>query len=352
VAAFTDLVITGTAGDRTLSFTSGTLTSATSGTIAVSAGAATQLTITTEPSASAQSGVALAQQPVIQLRDASGNAVSQSGVEVVAAIASGGGTLGGTDTVLTDGSGAAAFTDLVITGTAGDRTLSFTSGSLTGATSGTITLGPGVASLLVFTSQPENTTAGAAFGVVVTVRDAAGNTATDFDEYVTVTLAHGASGASLSGEATVAAVDGVATFTGLSIDSAGTGYELDASATDVTGTSSNAFDIAAGEATQLVLTVQPSDAAQDSTISPEIEVRALDSLGNLATSFEGDVSIAIETDPPGGSTLSGTSPKAASGGVATFSDLSIDKVGNGFKLRVTSGTLTGATSTTFNITSP
>src|SRR5205807_740106 len=114
VASFTNLAISGTAGDRTLSFTATGLTSATSTTITITAGAATQLRLTTQPSTTAQSGVAFAQQPVVQLRDASGNAVSQSEVTVTAAIATGGGTLGGTLTAATNGSGVASFTNLVI----------------------------------------------------------------------------------------------------------------------------------------------------------------------------------------------------------------------------------------------
>src|SRR5947199_63841 len=51
------------------------------------------------------------------------NPVNQSGVTVTAAIATGGGTLGGTLTAATNGSGVASFTDLAISGTAGDRTL-------------------------------------------------------------------------------------------------------------------------------------------------------------------------------------------------------------------------------------
>src|SRR5207247_2421769 len=96
VASFTNLTITGTAGDRTLSFSATGLTVATSGTITVTAGTATQLTLTTQPSSTAQSGVVFAQQPVARRRDGVGNAVSQAGVTVTAAIATGGGTLGGT----------------------------------------------------------------------------------------------------------------------------------------------------------------------------------------------------------------------------------------------------------------
>ncbi|HET7186494.1 MAG TPA: LamG-like jellyroll fold domain-containing protein, partial [Gemmatimonadaceae bacterium] len=87
---------------------------------------AASLAIVTQPATAATSGVPLATQPAVQLRDASGAVVAQSGVGVLAAIASGGGTLGGTTTVVTDASGVARFTNLSITGTTGSRTLRFT----------------------------------------------------------------------------------------------------------------------------------------------------------------------------------------------------------------------------------
>ena len=55
--------------------------------------------------------------------------------------------------------------------------------------------------------------------------------------------------------------------------------------------------------------------------------------------------MAIGTNP-GGGTLSGTTTVAAVAGVATFSNLSIDKVGNGYTLTASAAGLTGATSTT------
>src|SRR5207245_2614948 len=81
---------------------------------------------------------------VLQLRDASGNAVTTSGTVVTAAIATGSGALGGTLTATT-ASGVATFTNVVITGVVGDRTLNFTATALTGATSGTITTTAGAA---------------------------------------------------------------------------------------------------------------------------------------------------------------------------------------------------------------
>src|SRR2546421_4661361 len=71
----------------------------------------------------------------IQVRDAAGNPVNQAGVVVTAAIATGGGTLGGTLTATTLGTGVASFTDLAISGTAGDRPLSFSATGLTGGNS-------------------------------------------------------------------------------------------------------------------------------------------------------------------------------------------------------------------------
>src|SRR5204863_316202 len=144
-------------GARTLRSPSRALTATTSGTVTLTAGTATQLTITTQPSTTAQSGVAFAQQPVVQLRDASGNAVSQAQVTVTAAIATGTGTLGGTLTATTNGSGVASFTNLAITGAAGDRTLTFSGTGLTSATSATITITAGAATQLSITTQPSTT---------------------------------------------------------------------------------------------------------------------------------------------------------------------------------------------------
>src|SRR5437763_1397913 len=169
---------TGTVRDWTLSFSATGLTSVNSATVTLTAGTATQLTVTTQPSATAQSGVPFTQQPVIQVRDASGNPVSQAGVTVTAAIATGGGTLGGTLTATTTGTGVATFTNLAITGTAGDRTLSFSATGLTGVNSATVTLTAGTATQLTVTTEPSGT---AQSGVPFAqqrknqVRDASGN---------------------------------------------------------------------------------------------------------------------------------------------------------------------------------
>jgi len=140
VATFTNLTIKGT-GSHVLTFsTTSPSLSVASSSFTVATASATQLVVTTQPSATAQNGVAFARQPAVQIRDASGNAVAQSGIVVTASIASGGGTLGGSTTAATNADGEATFADLSISGAAGARTLRFSSGGLTGATSSAISV--------------------------------------------------------------------------------------------------------------------------------------------------------------------------------------------------------------------
>jgi hypothetical protein len=81
---------------------------------------------------------------------------------------------------------------------------------------------------LVFTVQPTNTRAGRVIrpAIQVTAQDSNGQTSTNFGGTVTMTLATNPGFGTLSGTTTVTAVAGVATFSDLSIDSTGFGYQL------------------------------------------------------------------------------------------------------------------------------
>jgi hypothetical protein len=104
-------------------------------------------------------------------------------------------------------------------------------------------------------------------------------------------------------------------------------------------------------AAHLMFTTQPSTTLPLVKITPPVRVRVVDDLGNPLTSFTGPVTIAIGHNGgtlfPG--TLSGTKTVTAVNGVATFSDLSIDQLGNRYTLIVTSPNLGGAESDAFNI---
>src|SRR2546422_9553049 len=78
----------------------------------------------------------------------------------------------------------------------------------------------GTATQLVFSVQPSTTTAGAVIApaVQITAQDGNGNTATGFTGSITVAIGTNPSTGTLSGTKTEAAVAGVATFAGLSID--------------------------------------------------------------------------------------------------------------------------------------
>src|SRR5207249_11880830 len=144
--------------------------------------------------------------------------------------------------------------------------------------------------------------------------------------------------------ATASAVHGVATFSNLSLNLAGTGYTLTATDSGLPNptTTSSSFNITAGAANKLVLLQQPTNANGGATIAPPVTVQIQDSLGNLTTSTA-SVMVAIGTNPSSG-TLSGTKTVNAVSGVATFSTLSIDKAGNGYTLTASSTGLTGAIS--------
>jgi hypothetical protein len=312
-ATFTGLGISGTVGDRTLSFSANTLAAATSSTVHVRAGAASQLTITTQPSDTVQSRIAFARQPVIQLRDAAGNPVAQPGVAVAAALDSAGGTLGGTATASTDANGVATFTDLSIAGRAGSRTVAFSATGVTGVSSDTVVVTAGAAAGLAFAVQPSNVVAGAAITppVQLSIVDADSNVVTSASDTVRLAIGTNPSAGTLSGTAAVAAVGGVATFAGLSVDRAGTGYTLAASYGALTA-ASGPFDVTAGALHHFRI---DSIGGQTANQPFNVTVTAQDELGNTVTSFAGTVD--FSSTPAGGISAGGTSGPFAAGVLAS-----------------------------------
>jgi hypothetical protein len=81
-----------------------------------------------------------------------------------------------------------------------------------------------------------------------------------------------------------------------------------------------------------------------------VTVRILDSDNAVDTNATGNITVAIGTNP-GGGTLSGTLTQAAVAGVATFNDLSINNDGSGYTLTATHADCTLDTSDPFDITS-
>ena len=102
--------------------------------------------------------------------------------------------------------------------------------------------------------------------------------------------------------------------------------------------------------TSLAFSVQPGNTGAGATIAPAVQVEVRDQLGNRVTGATNSVTLAIGTNP-GGGTLSGITTAAAVNGVASFAILSIDRIGNGYTLAASGTGLAGATSASFAITS-
>ena len=243
-ASFTNLAISGTIGARRLSFSAPGLAGVSSTTINLTAGPAAGLIITTQPPSTAASGAVFAPQPVVQLRDAAGNAVSQAGVNLTAAITAGGQpALGGGGTVATNAGGAAVFTNLKITGVTGTRTLTFTSGSLAPAVSSAIGITAGTAGKLSITTQPSATaTTGYAFAQqpVIQLRDAADNPVAQAGVVINAAVTSGA--ATIGGSLTATTNGGgVASFTNLALSGPAASYMLDFTSGGLTGIASTAI---------------------------------------------------------------------------------------------------------------
>jgi hypothetical protein len=137
-----------------------------------------------------------------------------------------------------------------------------------------------------------------------------------------------------------------ATFTGLT---AGTATSLTATIGGSAITSANpTVTVNVGAATKLSFIQGPTATASGSVISPNVTVEALDVNNNRVTSYGSDIVLGIHTNPSGG-TLSGTLTKTPVSGVSSFNNLAINYYGNGYRLTATSGALTAALSSAFNI---
>ncbi len=315
IAAVTSWTLGTTAGSNTLTATSAGLTgSPLTFTATGTAGAASQLTITTQPSATASNGILLAQQPVLQLRDQFGNAVSQNGVVVTAAVASGGGSVSGGITATTNASGVATFSGLIVNGLVGTKTLSFSANGVTSATSGNIALAAGAAAQVVMTTQPSATAInGGVFATQPAVRitDAGGNFVLTAGTPVTVAIATG--GGSLGGTATVNTDGtGTATFAGLSITGVAGNRTLSFSSGGLTPATSNTIAITAGPATTIALS---SGDGQSATVGTAVvsspTVLVTDQSGNPVSGVA--VNFAVAT---GGGSIAGGAASTNAGGLA------------------------------------
>jgi len=260
VATFAGLTLNGTsATSDTLSFVGDSFTSVASNTITLSS-SATKLAITTAPSVTASSGVALATQPVVTVEDVTGNPVLTDASTVTATVNQGGTLTNATALVV---NGVATFSGLAITAVSGTGyTLTFTdtNAALTSAVSGAISVTFGTPTKLVVTTEPSSSTAsGVALAAqpVVKVEDSAGNVVTSVTTGNATAAINSGVGGTVSAGSTAAFSAGVATFAGLTITGVpGSSYTLVFSGDSLTAVDATAILIKTAQAAFTVTSVQ------------------------------------------------------------------------------------------------
>ena len=178
------------------------------------------------------------------------------------------------------------------------------------------------------------------------MQDEFGNRVINTSHQIAVALGNNPSGGTVSQSfPNTSTSQGLANIGGLRIDRGGNGYTLVASSFGLTSATSNPFNISGP--THLAFLVQPSDTNVNAAFPTAVQVEVRNEFGQVFIASD-PVTISIGENP-GGGTLAGTFTKNAVFGVATFNDLRISAEGNGKNLVANSGTLTKATSNTFNI---
>jgi hypothetical protein len=347
VATFNGLSIDQAGSGYALSVGGGAFSPLTSSAFAVTPAAASQLVVASEPAGSMTAGSSTGL--TVHVEDAFGNLATGYGGEVTVALAGGpfGAGLDGSLSTSASG-GVASFSGLSIDQAGTGYTIEATATGLSSATTDCFTVTPAAPSQLVIEAGPASSlAAGAAFGLTVSVEDPYGNLETSYGGELSVGLASGPAGAVLDGTSTESASGGVASFSGLDLTTAGSGYTLEATAAGLPSVESGAFAVTPAAPSQLVLTQQhPSTLTAGSPFGLAVSVE--DAFGNLVTDSDATVALGLLGGGRGAS-LGGTTTAVVSGGVATFDGLTLDGAGSSYRIEASSPGLTGVTTADLSV---
>ena len=343
LATFSVITIN-TAGNMTITASATSLASVTSSTFPVSPGPANKLGFVQQPQASVVAGVAMSPSVTVQVQDQFGNAVSTNGVSITVAPSSG--SIASGATASTNGSGLASFPVVIntagtgLTLSASSTTPAFSSGSST-----SFAVVAAAQKQLVFLVGPSNVVAGANMSPAVKVQaqDQFGNPVSTSGTTITLVPSSG----TINAGSTANTSSGVATFSGVQINTAATGLTLTATASGLTTAGPSAsFNVIAGNASKLAFAQGPSNVAAGANMTPSVTVRVQDSLGNTVTTDNGRV---VTLNVSSG-TIDAGSSTTTSAGIATFSGIQINTAATGLTLTsLSSGLTTTPASSAFNV---
>jgi hypothetical protein len=231
----------------------------------------------------------------------------------------------------------------------------------------TVTVATGAATHFSLSAAFTTVQAGQADNLTITAKDASENTVTAYAGNKSLTFAgaatigansptvtdSGGTARSFGTAETISFSNGVASISGSS-NGVMTLYKAETASIVVSdGTISNgsglSVTVTAAAASKLAFTQQPSSSTGGVAFGTQPKVAVEDQYGNTVTTNTSSVTLAIGTNPGSGTLTCATNPLAASAGVASFSGCAIDKAGTGYTLTATDGSLTSATSGSFDV---
>jgi hypothetical protein len=172
-----------------------------------------------------------------------------------------------------------------------------------------------------------------------------GQVATTATGPIQVSLVPLSAGGTLFGAASAIAAGGIASFSDLRVDRAGTEYRLVAKAVGVDSAVSQPFSVVAGPASALRFAAPPADVLAGA-VMPPVTVRVTDAGGNFVPAAT--PSITITPRATAGGALFGSTQRNATDGSAVFDDLRICRAGS-YTLRAAAPGLTDGESSVFEV---
>lgn len=197
--------------------------------------------------------------------------------------------------------------------------------------------------LAIITGPANSITAGTDIPLVIAVEDQEGNVvASDNSSSITVLL----DGVALG---TTTADAGTAAFSNISITEAATAdiFSFTDSTAGVSGISSGSFQITSAGPISLTIIAQPPASGIAGQTLSAVSIQVEDQYGNPVNGSS--VSLALGNGAPAGAILGGTLTESTTNGIATFSDLTLNRAGT-YTLSASDGSLPSVSSNSFSIT--
>ena len=348
IAAFNDLSIATAGTDYQLTYNaaSGGVSNINSALFDVLA-AGGSMSVLVEPTQTV-AGVTISPSFQVEVLDGSDNPISGASVTISLNQNS---FASGTLTRTTNGSGVATFNDIKINTADEDYVITFDVDytGIPNIFSAAFDIVSSVPTTLSVSTQPNNTAAGNSINgpPSVLLADTYGNPVSGVDVVVTTNQNSFASGTT-----TIATnSSGIAAFSNLVITTKATGYQLtfNPDAGGVSNAVSNSFNVTAAAASNIVMTVQPTDIFSGEIISPSPKVTVTDTYGNLVSGKNVTATLDKNSFSGGSTTVVATN----SSGVATFSNLKVSTIDTDYQITFsTTSPSLSVNSSLFNVNQP